>query len=301
MCPSNTDHPHRPRWDGSRPDPRPRNHRALRLHPDNRTHLLRAAQRKPCAHCGNPVEWYYRPDGRPLPLHPREAPDTAVPHDLRWQVTAGIALPGTDRTGWSRIAHPALCPTTAPHPGPTTPELDQLRRTLAVRTRHLIETGRLRPADPAAAPTATPAPRPAAVRRDVVQILHILYLAPGPAPQVRCVAFTSHRRRCGNTLADHAWDTGLWTLLPVPTARRTGELTEHLAGAPMAVYDLTGLPYTCQLRWRTQHCTVHAGTAAPDIALTAWEPFDPFAHHRHITPVLPQPPAEPPAGQQERC
>ena len=55
----------------------------------------------------------------------------------------------------------------------------------------------------------------------------------------------------------------------------------------MAVYDLSHLPYPSQLRWRAQHCPVHADSPAADIALTTWEPFDAFAHHQHITPTAP--------------
>ncbi|XQE77553.1 hypothetical protein ACN24L_38065 [Streptomyces microflavus] len=55
----------------------------------------------------------------------------------------------------------------------------------------------------------------------------------------------------------------------------------------MAVYDLTHLPYTEQLRWRHQHCPDHATSSAADLALTEWEPFDLRLYHQHIHPRLP--------------
>jgi hypothetical protein len=109
---------------------------------------------------------------------------------------------------------------------------------------------------------------------------------------------TARRRRCPHPLTHQAQDLGRWTVMPVPPAHRSGQLTEHLTGAPMAVYDLTHLPYPSQLRWRTQHCHAHIASSAGDIALTDWEPFDTFAHHQHITPT---PPPEPPAAGEQPC
>ncbi|WP_326647267.1 hypothetical protein [Streptomyces sp. NBC_01750] len=63
-----------------------------------------------------------------------------------------------------------------------------------------------------------------------------------------------------------------------------------LPAADMAVYDLTRLPYTEQLRWRTQRCTAHAtAPQAADLALADWEVFDPLLHHQHIHARLPLP------------
>jgi hypothetical protein len=62
----------------------------------------------------------------------------------------------------------------------------------------------------------------------------------------------------------------------------------------MAVYDLTHLPYSEQLRWRAQRCPAHADApAAADTARTAWEPFDPLTHHEHIQQHLPDIPHPP--------
>ncbi|MFI5966966.1 hypothetical protein ACIA8J_33025 [Streptomyces asoensis] len=56
----------------------------------------------------------------------------------------------------------------------------------------------------------------------------------------------------------------------------------------MAVYDLTGLPYAEQLRWRIQRCLQHADIpSAGDLAVADWEPFNPLVHHKHIHTRLP--------------
>jgi hypothetical protein len=68
----------------------------------------------------------------------------------------------------------------------------------------------------------------------------------------------------------------------------------------MAVYDLTTFPYTDQLRWRSQRCTVHAATLeAADTAVTEWESFDPRLHHPHIRHHLPTLPDSPHQGGQK--
>jgi len=291
MCPIDPDHVPSPapagrNWDGSRPGHR--THRALRLHPDTRTRLLRAAQSRPCALCGNRVEWHYRADGRPVPLHPHELPVALVPTDLRWHLADGIAHPLADGTPWCRVAHPPLCPATEPPPTARLGRLAALRRHLGVSTRRLIDAGQFtpRPADPPVPPPTAGTP----ARRDVVCLLHALYLAPGPVAQTPCVSATVRRTRCPNTLTHQAKDTGQWAIVPVPSGRPRShrrELTDHLTGTPMAVYDLTHLPYASQLRWRAQRCPVHADSPAADIALTGWEPFDAFAHHQHITTTVP--------------
>jgi len=170
-----------------------------------------------------------------------------------------------------------------------------LRRRLALNTRRLQDTGRFTPPATPAAPPSRSAPvlrRPSS-RRDIVQLFHSLYLAPGPAEATPCVALTIRRTRCSNSLVSHAQDIGVWTFVPVPRGYhryRQQELTDHLTGGPMAIYDLSALPYTSQLRWRAQHCTPsHADSQAADIAITVWEPFDPFAHHQYITPTIPVP------------
>jgi len=293
--PMRPNHPARSRnspWDDNQPGHHPQ--RALRLHPDTRSRLLRAAQSKPCAQCGNRVEWYYRPDGRPVPLHPHELPVLDVPEHLRWHLDGGVAHPLPDGTAWCRIPHHVVCPATEP-PSAQLGRLVALRRRHAVHTRRLLDTGRFTPrATPA--PMRAPAPEPER-RRDIVQLFYSLYLAPGPAAQTPCVAFTVRRQRCPYPLTHQAWDIGAWTTLPVPASRR-GQLTEHLTDTPMAVYDLSHLPYTSQLRWRAQHCPAHADSGAPDIAVTAWEPFDAFAHHQHITPTVPH--DHPAAGEGAR-
>ena len=282
------DSPDSVHWDGSsRPGHGPR--RALRLHPANRTRLLRAAQDKPCPRCGNLLEWYYRDDGRPIPLHPGELLTATVPDQHRWHVFEGIAHRGADGTPWCRLPHRALCPAVA-HDTAIGDPLDGLRRQLALNTRRLLDTRSLTPAPTPTPPPAADAPAPQH-RRDVAQLFHTLYLAPGRVEEIPCVSLTIRRSRCPHPLTHQARDTGVWTTVPVPPGlgrRHQGELTEHLTGTAMAVYDLSHLPYPSQLRWRTQHCPVHAASPAADTALTVWEPFDAFLHHQHITPTIPQ-------------
>lgn len=50
----------------------------------------------------------------------------------------------------------------------------------------------------------------------------------------------------------------------------------------MLVYDVSRLPCREQVPWHRQHCADHAATLAADVELPAWEPFDAFAHHRHM-------------------
>lgn len=278
------------RWDGSRYGHRTQ--RLLRLAPDTRTRALRAPQAKPCTACGNRVDWYPRHGAAPVPLHPHELPAHLVPEPLRWHVDQGVAHPYADGTAWCRVPHPPLCPSRADPPGHRLGRLEHVRRHLAVHTRRLIDTGRLVQQTPPA-PPAAPTPR-----RDIVYLLHLLYLAPGPVRQTRCIAQTRQRTRCPHPLA--ASDRVPWATLPVPPAPRRDHLAAHLTDTPMLVRDLTVLPYADQLRWRHQHCDAHAHSAAPDTLLPEWEPFDAFAHHQHIrlsaAPEHPEPLGEWPSG-----
>jgi len=276
-------------WDGSRKNYRPG--RVLRVAPDSPTRLLRAAQTDQCGDCGNPVEWYQRPGGRTVPLHPRELPAAAVPAEERWGVTSGLAHSSHDGSAWCRIRHHAVCPTTPA--GNRSPLLEDMRRTLALNSRRLQDTGAFTP-HPDPPPVATPAPR----ARPVVHLLYLRYLAPSPPEFIWCVAQTRTRRRCPLPVLGTDARPGTWTLIPLePRLLGRGQLP--LSDADMAVYDLTTLPYTDQLRWRSQRCTVHATTPeAADAAVTEWEPFDPHLHRPHIQHHLPTLPAMPHRGRQ---
>ncbi|MEV6212026.1 DUF6083 domain-containing protein [Kitasatospora sp. NPDC051914] len=272
-------------WDGTRKGRGPT--RLLRIDPDSPSRLLRSAQLAACRSCGNPVEWCYRTDSRPLPLHPAELPTPHVPADARWNIAAGIAHPTAGGQPWCRIAHPRICPAQPVDPTrPTTPELDALRRQLAVRTRRLTDHG-FTPAPPPETP-GVPTPDPeSAPQRPVVHFLHTDYLAPGPLHTVRCIAQTLRRTRCTNTI-DTRPPAGRWVLRPAdPAPTSPGHLASHLTDTLMAVYHLGHQPYGEQLRWRSQHCTVHAPSRAADVALTQWQVFDPYSHHQHIRRTLP--------------
>lgn len=265
------------RWDGTRTGPRP--HRLLRLAPDTRTRVLRAPQSKPCARCGNRVEWFHRDDGRPVPLHPHELPAEQVPEPLRWHVFNGIAHPLPDGTAWCRVPHAPLCPATQEPPAARLGRLAGLRRNLAVVTRLRIEQGRFTPPGPDSAS------EPDTPRRAVVLLLQLLYLAPAPVEGIRCVAQTRRRARCPHPVAASGQGAGVWIVVPVPPAPGRDHLTGHQVGTGMLVYDLSGLPYREHLRWRRQHCPDHADSSAADLELPGWERFDAFAHHQHITPA----------------
>jgi hypothetical protein len=266
-------HPHR-RWDGSRTGTTTR--RPLRLAPEPGSVLLRSGQIDRCRDCGNAFEWYHRPHHRPVRLHPKELPAADVPPSHRWHVHSGLAYPAGDGTAWCRLPHAALCPNRTPDPAMA--HLAPLRRRLAAHTRHLIDTGRFTPHQPGHRNTCQPA-------RPVVQILGIHYLAARPIADIRCLARTTRTRtRCTQHLATPDHPAGTWRMLPV-AACDSRQLTLP-AHTDMAVYDLSDLPHTEQLRWRTQRCRDHEAARA-EMATTDWEPFDPLLHHEHIHTRLP--------------
>ncbi|MCX5006681.1 DUF6083 domain-containing protein [Streptomyces sp. NBC_00638] len=265
-------------WDGSPVGACTR--RSLRIEHDSPSRLLRCAQPDRCRECGNPVEWYDRNLARPVRLHPRELPAAEVPTAYRWHVSSGVAHPAGDGRAWCRLAHATVCPARDVELEPSV--LDGLRRTLALNTRRLIDTGAFCPDVPSPRPTARrDVCRPA---RPVVQLLYVRYLAALPVDEIHCVAQTRHRNRCTQRLCSADTPAGVWTLVPATATK--GQLA--LQGEVMAVYDLTGLPYAEQLRWRMQRCPSHvAAPSAADLALGDWEPFDPFLHGAHIHNRLP--------------
>ncbi|KUO11420.1 DUF6083 domain-containing protein [Streptomyces sp. DSM 15324] len=277
MCSSPS--PSARRWDGSRASAPQR--RSLRIAPDSASRLLRCGQTTSCRECGNPVECYLGADDRLVRLHPHELPVAGVPESCRWHVSRGIAHPAGDGSSWCRLAHDLLCPA---RPAPTAaPQLSGLRRTLALCTRRLLDTGVL-------APPATlaggPPPGEAVCRpaRPVVQLLFVRYLASRPVDEIQCVAQTRRRTRCTAEALGPGGLHGVWTLVPVTVHH--GQLA--LPSDVMAVYSLSALPYQEQLRWRTQRCRDHAtASTAGDLAVADWEPFDPLRHHEHIHTRLP--------------
>ncbi|WP_234309389.1 hypothetical protein [Streptomyces sp. NRRL F-5193] len=125
-----------------------------------------------------------------------------------------------------------------------------------------------------------------------MQLLYTRYVAAVPVEDIACVAQTISRTRCATPVLAPGTNPGRWTLMP-PTLHRHGARQLNLPTNNSAVYDLTHLSYPEQLRWRTQHCPAHAAsTAAPDLALADWEPFDTL-RHRPATrlPVAPRSPS----------
>ncbi|MET8012946.1 DUF6083 domain-containing protein [Streptomyces sp. NPDC005271] len=261
--------------------------------PDSPTRLLRTAQQSRCAACGNRIEWYDRTAGHnPVPLHPDELPAAAVPPNQRWHIDTGIAHPSGDGSPWCRVRHRALCPAAPTQQGSSM--LDDLRRSLALASRRLQDTSRFRPSPPprSDSPAHDVAPGEA---RPVGQCLCLRYLAPGPLEHIPCVAQTRARRRCPHPILDPDGLPGTWILAPLHPDHEPGHLP--LAELWLALYDLTHLPYSEQLRWRAQRCTAHATAPdAADIARTTWEPFNPRTHHQHIRHHLPDLPHPAPKG-----
>ncbi|MET9562205.1 DUF6083 domain-containing protein [Streptomyces tauricus] len=263
-----------------------RTRRSLQVAPDGISRLLRCGQGDRCHECGNRIEFYPRgtgPQRRPVRLHPHELPTARVPATCRWHVSSGAAYPAEDGSRWCRLPHAAVCPA---RDMPLVPDgLIGLRRSLAVNTRRLIDAGVFAP--PSTSPQSpTPqkdvqACRPA---RPIVRLLYVHYLAARPVDDIQCVAQTRRRQRCTNTLLSSGAPPGTWTLLPATA--QSGQLAP--SAAVMAVYDLAGVPYAEQLRWRAQRCPQHAAIpTAADLAVADWESFDPLRHHEHIHTRLP--------------
>ncbi|MGW5768671.1 DUF6083 domain-containing protein [Streptomyces longwoodensis] len=270
------------RRDSSQIAVRPR--RLLQISPGSASHLLRCGQRDRCRECGNRIEWYIRgtdPHRRFVRLHPGEVPAARVPVACRWHVSSGVAYPAGDGSRWCRLPHAAVCP--AHDAGPACAGLSGLRRALSLSTRRLIDAGVFTPAPGHLMPLDAGARvcRPA---RPIMQLLYVRYLASRPVEEIRCVAQTRRRHRCTSPLLTSAAAAGVWRLMPATAV--SGQLTPPTD--VMAVYDLSRLPYTEQLRWRAQRCLQHAAApAAADLAVTEWEPFDPLRHHEHIHTRLP--------------
>ncbi|MFD6432080.1 DUF6083 domain-containing protein [Streptomyces venezuelae] len=255
--------------------------RSLRVASDSGSRLLRCGQSGRCRACGNRIEWYHRSTQQPVLLHPYELPSARVPAVRRWHVSSGIAHPAGDGSSWCRLLHTVVCP--ASDASSTPPPLTGLRRTLAVNTRRLIDTGAFTPSP---APLDSPTPALCRPVRPIVQLLYVRYLAARPVDEIRCVAQTRRRRRCTSPLLTSAAPSGVWRLVPATVA--SGQLA--LPADVMAVYDLSALPYAAQLRWRAQRCPQHAAApGAADLAMADWEPFDPLRHHEHIHNRLPAP------------
>ncbi|WP_405669577.1 DUF6083 domain-containing protein [Streptomyces sp. NBC_01530] len=268
------------RWDGS-PVLAHRVRRSLQITPDGASRLLRCGQSGRCRECGNRIEWYHRSDRRPVRLHPHELPAARVPAACRWHVSSGVAHPAGDGSSWCRLPHAVVCPSRETPPAP--PELAGLRRSLAVRSRRLIDTGVFTPLP--VSPEG-PAPRPAVCRpaRPIVQLLYVRYLASRPVDEIQCVAQTRRRLRCTSPLLASDAPAGIWRLMPATAT--SGQLA--LPADVMAIYDLSRVSYAEQLRWRTQRCPQHAAVpTAADLAVADWEPFDPLRHHEHIHSRLP--------------
>ncbi|MDX2815714.1 DUF6083 domain-containing protein [Streptomyces sp. PA03-5A] len=270
-------------WDGSRKNYRAR--RALRIDEDSPSRLLRSAQVGRCDVCGNRVEWYQRPGSTPVPLHPDELSASTVPAGERWHVSSGAAHAGHDGSAWCRVRHHAVCP--AGPAGNRSPLLAEMRRALGLTSRRLQDAGLFMPRPDQESVLPVLPCRPV---RPVVCLLYTRFLPPGSLEDLRCVAHTRTRRRCGLPVQDPGALPGTWRLEPVDPLLGPGGGRLPIVQEVMAVYDLTGLPYAEQLRWHKQRCSTHAGNdEAADHARTEWEPFNPVRHRPYIRDRLPDP------------
>ncbi|MER6094097.1 DUF6083 domain-containing protein [Streptomyces bluensis] len=265
-------------WDGS---PRiTRRPRPLQVASTSPSRLLRAGQSGRCRQCGNRIDLYQRADQQPIALHPAELSTAHVPEPCRWHLSGGIAYPHGDGSTWCRIPHAVICPRRTPTCRTGT-HIETLRRQLAVRTRRLIDAGAFAATPPTASQPAEDTGNPA---RPIVHMLLCRYLAEHAIEHIRCVAQTHHRHRCTHPVLAPTGPAGTWKLLPTGPGR--GQLA--LPDVLMAVYDLSSLPYSEQLRWRSQRCPAHAATpSAADLALAGWQTFDPLLHASHIHTRLP--------------
>ncbi|MGI5461209.1 DUF6083 domain-containing protein [Streptomyces sp. CA-249302] len=258
---------------------RSRHLRPLRVAPTSLSGPPRTGHSARCRRCGHRIDLYQSTGPRSVALHPAELPITHVPESWRWHLSGGLAHPHADDSNWCRILHTLLCPARTPT-CPLTPFLETTRRELAVRTRLLIDAGAITPTPRPAGPCSLR--DPALADRPVVQILLVRYLAPSSLDAISCVAHTRHP--CARTVLTPERPAGRWRLLPTSPRRDQLALPEKL----MAVYDLSHLPHTEQQRWRAQRCPTHA---AADLALLAWQVFDPLLHAAHICTRLPRPAA----------
>ncbi|MFL9684737.1 DUF6083 domain-containing protein [Streptomyces sp. KL110A] len=249
---------------------------------DSPSRLLRCVQPARCRQCGNRVDRHITAGPHPVSLHPGELSAALVPTHYRWHLASHVAYPAGDGSRWCRIAHSTVCPMTA-EPGPLPDCLRALRRRLALRTRRLIDTTGFTP-QPSPQHTV-PDDSDCRPQRPVAQLLYTRYLATRPVEQIQCIAQTRQRTRCTQPVLAPGTTPGRWTLMP-PTTHHT-----TLPSRDIAVYDLTHLAHSEQIRWRTQRCPAHAATtAAPDLALADWEPYDPLLHHPFTATRLPATP-----------
>ncbi|MFE1384268.1 DUF6083 domain-containing protein [Streptomyces sp. NPDC058740] len=270
-------------WDGTPISHRRR--RTLTVAHDSPSRLLRTAQPSRCRECGNQIDWHTTNGSHPVALHPTEVPAAHVPADLRWHLASGVAHPAGDGSPWCHLSHDTLCPKRI-EAGALPPNLDQIRRHLALNTRRLNDAGILTSeSHPASLPQQEDSCTPA---RPVVQLLYGRYIAATPIDAIQCVAQTARRNRCTNPILTPGAAPGRWTLVPCLT-RRPSPRQLTLPAIHIAVYDLGNLPYTEQLRWRAQRCPTHAATTgAPDLTLAEWEPLNPLRHAAFLATRLPK-------------
>lgn len=263
--------------------------RQMRLHQSNQSKLLRRDALGECRFCGNPVEWFDQYDARRIPLTP-ELPAGRVPVRLRWHLSRGVAYPGSDPfSDYCRLPHPAVCPAADREKLP--PQLEEVRRLLAVRTRDRVERGLFTPyveeppEDPVRAPAAEVPAGPPGTVRHALNYHGDLRLARSAIDEVRCVAADETGERCVNPV--FVLDEGHWERVRIPPAPGRSGQSILSDGGQMYVWSVT--EYAWLVRWWRQHCPGHhncPGTA--DAVPAEWETFQTFRHAEFIVTREPE-------------
>ncbi|AXI78252.1 DUF6083 domain-containing protein [Peterkaempfera bronchialis] len=256
--------------------------RYLRIHQSSASKTLRSNDVDTCRYCGNLIEWFDRWNAARIPLTPMEFPSRAVPPRYAWNVSNGVAHGGSGGE-FCRIPHPAICP--ALDHDDLDPVLQPLVKALAVRMRTAIAHGTFTPAVPEEPAQAEPRAESAAVRpaRHVLMYMGILYLAPGPIDEVRCVAYyDTLGDRCSNPVLEPEAREGSWTQTPIPSV--PGRLGRSAAfNGTMWVFELSVPDYHSALRWLRQRCSLHHPSGPDhDAVAPEWAEFQPGTHHAHI-------------------
>ncbi|WP_440575451.1 DUF6083 domain-containing protein [Streptomyces sp. AC154] len=274
-------------WDGSPVDDgtaRSRLRGTMRLHKSSQSQTLRQHGINRCLYCHHPMEWYERFDTKTwLPLLQQVFPSRLVPERYHWSVFNGLVYLGDGGSGECRIAHPSMCPAME-HDDERA--LRRLRGHYAVTTRKWIEQGAF-----------VPTPQKEVSEEDVVEQIaqadtetrHVItytywtWLGPSAIDEICCVARAhSTSERCQNPVFDSDLGEGTWTQVERPMPRgRTGHATLW-SGQKMWVFDLNALYPDEYKRWRSQRCTSHAKSSAPDVKPPQWIPFDALRHDAFV-------------------
>ncbi|MFB7275409.1 DUF6083 domain-containing protein [Streptomyces sp. NPDC056244] len=275
-------------WDGTPVDEAEARRGARRnmyVHKASASRTLREDAVKRCLYCNHPIDWYQRYDNDEwLPLLLREFPARLVKEYRRWTVFNGVAYLADDGTGRCRIAHPAICPALEDEHDDD-PSLRNLRRRYAVYTRTWIDKGEFVPAERRVSETDVCEQYVQADSevRHVVSYAPFTLLAPAAVDKIQCIArAATTNERCRNLIFEPGLHQGHWTQIEIPIPPgRSGRATLW-SDQKMWIYDLNALWPEEWRRWRSQRCTSHESSSAPNTTMEEWLVFDAWRHHKFI-------------------